>query len=65
MQCLICEKKMIGNDTNCKMCGMSIDDEKYLHGNQLFCSKKCLDAFDNILQVHGKNSKIVERKIVL
>jgi hypothetical protein len=65
MECLICEEKMLGNVRECKMCGMGVDNYNYAYGKYLFCSRKCLAAFDNILKVHGKDSEIVSRNIVI
>jgi hypothetical protein len=65
MECLICDEKILVNDKKCKMCGMGVDNKDYIYSEHLFCSKKCLVAFGNILKIHGKDSEIVARNIVI
>ncbi|MBI4163046.1 MAG: hypothetical protein HY513_05155 [Candidatus Aenigmarchaeota archaeon] len=63
MKCLICNKKTGINRLKCKMCGMSVA-VNYTYAEHSFCSKKCVDAFSNIL-MHKENIELSEREIVL
>ncbi len=65
MECLICEEKFISNANVCKIYGMGVSGNEHAHNGHLFCSKKCLEAYNRILDIHGKHSEILARKIVI
>jgi len=57
-ECLICEEKKSTANQKCKLCGMSASITHPKNKDFIFCSQKCMHAFDDIYKASSESQKL-------